>query len=265
VVPLNTFQTCSKGSFRMSNATRTSLGGEQWLPSLSSKHVAAFDKEAAAWGHWILGPSPEDLVDEDNSNRTLTPETYLKAAATGFVTLYSQQGNSLVSTLADSNVGTWCAVFRVASLPSTRIPIVGTLSTPGNKGMHAMITSTGAIQVYGEQAGDTNYTHNFHSAFTYPNKWLFVAVARDWDLAVPQVTVYLGSQGAETKNFTDEVYDPGGSTVFGSRFNNLIGAGQPDLLLSEGILFEQRLSTVEMEAVYLRSKERMKHFGRTVV
>lgn len=248
----------------MSDTTRITLGGEQWLPLLSSKQVLGFERESGAWAHWLFGPSPEDLVDETNSNRTLTPQTYLKDASRGFVTLYSEQGNALVSTLADANVGTWCAVFRVASVPSNRSPIVGTLSTGGNKGSHVMINTAGAIQVYGEESDGTGYTHNFHTTFTYPNKWLFLAVARDWDLATPQVTVYLGSAGAETHDYTGITYNPGNNTVFGSELNNLIGTGQPDMLLGEGIFFETRLTTAEMEAVYLRSKERMALFGRTV-
>ena len=248
----------------MSNATRVSRGGEQWLPTLSAKHVLPFDKEVGAWAHWILGPSPEDLIDEDNSNRALTPQTYYKDASAGFVTLLAEEGNALVSTLPDATVGTWCAVFRVGANPSTRIPIVGTLSTAGNSGMHAMINSLPAIQVYGEEAGGAGFTANFHSSYAFANRWLFVAVARDFDLATPEVSVYLGSQGAETNTYSGVTYNTGSDVAFASVANALIGTGQPDLLLAEGIFFETRLTTAQMEAVYLRSKERMKYFGRTV-
>lgn len=248
----------------MSNATRVSLAGEDWLPQLSAKHVLPFDKETGAWAHWIFGPSPDDMIDEDNSNRTLTAQTYLADASRGFVTAYSAPGNALVSTLADANVGTWCAVFRTASIPTSRFPIVGTLSTGGNEGMHAMINSVPAIQVYGEESDGTAFTNNFHTSYSFANRWLFIAIARDFDLATPEVTVYLGGQGAETNTYSGTTYNPGQPVAFGSSVNNLISTTEPDLLLAEGIFYETRLTTDEMAAVYLRSKARMAYFGRAV-
>jgi hypothetical protein len=249
----------------MSNATRVAKGGEEWLPTISAKHVLPFDREAGAWAHWVLGPSPDNLVDNDNSNRTLTPETYLLDAANGFVTLASVSGNALVSTLPDATVGTWCAVFRVSATPTVnRIPIVGTLSTAGNSGMHAMINTVPAIQVYGEESTGTPFTANFHSSYAFANRWLFIAIARDFDLVIPEVSVYIGSQGVETNTYSGAVYNTGHDVAFASVANGLIGSGQPDLLLAEGMFFETRLTTDEMEAVYLRSKERMSYFGRTV-
>ncbi|HEO1767954.1 hypothetical protein [Acinetobacter baumannii] len=233
------------------------------LPQLNEVNDLIPKYEDDAYGHWLFGGGPSSLVDVVNG-RILTLQsgaTVQPIYADKTVTLSTAIGNALLTDLVDSSAQslTLCAVVKctttaLAILLGNLVP--GTSTTSSGLGAFASagkgyltvkpVTANGSAGIPSlSPPSPIIQTSNF-----------FIATSINKN--TKKGVVYIQQAGAESSNeasYTASSYEPSANKI--GIGNVAYATGGNTTIYSEAIVFDKALTLAEIQAVALRSKDRM--------
>lgn len=206
------------------------------------------DREAFAYGHWLLGTDSTSLTGMEPQERVLTPQGTTPTFGTGYAIVDRAQGEALLTGVEDTgqSVTMW-AVFRIPAGIANLIPVFGNLdNSPSNEGRSVYVTNGNELSFrVANSITSSNLTVS-------DDTWYFVAVSSGVDGGVILPGGYTANQA-----LTNAGIPIAGANQFGFGNSNYEGVASADFHIAEAGIIRRACTAEDLHAIYTRSVARM--------
>ncbi len=232
------------------------------LPQLNAADITTFGTaEYGAAGHWLLGGSTASLTGITASKSLLAENTTAPIWNENSVTLNGYPAG-LISPSTDSATATdsFCMVFKTPATLASDVILGNATSTVADGGFFVGLTSGGEIY-FTARSSVTNvplFDNETMATGLVANTWYFVSVSRDFSASDKILNYKVSTIGTGQATGVLGYDDASNNIACGNGYLN--NANRP-VQYAEFISYERTISSDEMSAIYLRSKDRMASKG----